>query len=74
MEIPADVMAGHGFRAAFRTIGAEVLGFRVDLMEHQLAHKVKDANGTAYNRTKFLAHRKRMMQRWSDYLDRLKAK
>ena len=73
MEIPADEMTGHGFRATFRTIGDEVLKFRVDLMEHQLAHAVKDANGTAYNRTSFLPERKRMMQRWADYLDGLKA-
>ena len=72
MEIPADEMTGHGFRATFRTIGAEVLKFRVDLMEHQLAHAVKDANGTAYNRTSFLAERKRMMQLWADYLEQLK--
>jgi integrase len=73
MEIPADEMTGHGFRATFRTIGAEVLEFRVDLMEHQLAHAVKDANGTAYNRTSFLPERKLMMQQWADYLDKLKA-
>jgi integrase len=73
MEIPADEMTGHGFRATFRTIGAELLKFRADLMEHQLAHAVKDANGTAYNRTSFLLERRRMMQRWADYLDSLKA-
>lgn len=73
MEIPADEMTGHGFRATFRTIGDEVLKFRVDLMEHQLAHAVKDANGTAYNRTSFLPERKRMMQRWANYLETLKA-
>ena len=73
MGIPADVMSGHGFRASFRTIGDEVLKFRVDLLEHQIAHEVKDPNGRAYNRTAFLAERKRMMQRWSDYLDRLKS-
>jgi integrase len=72
MEIPADVMTGHGFRASFRTIADEVLKFRVDWIEHQLAHKVKDANGRAYNRTSFLPERKRMMQRWADYLDSLK--
>jgi integrase len=73
MGIPADVMTGHGFRASFRTIGDEVLKLRVDLLEHQLAHEVKDPNGRAYNRTAFLSERKRIMQRWSDYLDRLKA-
>jgi hypothetical protein len=45
----------------------------VDWIEHQLAHMVKDANGRAYNRTSFLPERKRMMQRWADYLDSLKA-
>lgn len=30
----------------------------------QLAHKVKDTNGRAYNRTAFLKDRKEMMQRW----------
>jgi hypothetical protein len=34
---------------------------------------VKDANGRAYNRTSFLPERKRMMQRWANYLDTLKA-
>jgi integrase len=73
MGIPADVMTGHGFRASFRTIGDEVLKFRVDLLEHQIAHEVKDPNGRAYNRTAFLPERKWMMQHWSDYLDRLKS-
>jgi integrase len=72
MEIPADVMTGHGFRASFRTIADEVLKFRVDWIEHQLAHMVKDANGRAYNRTSFLPERKGMMQRWADYLYQLK--
>ena len=66
-------MTGHGFRAAVRTIGDEVLGFRVDLIEHQLAHAVKDPNGRAYNRTAHLPERKKMMQQWADYLDGLKA-
>jgi hypothetical protein len=43
------------------------------VIEHQLAHKVPDALGTAYNRTKFLKERRAMMQAWADYLDRLKA-
>lgn len=66
-------MTGHGFRATARTILDEVLGFRPDIIEHQLAHAVKDANGRAYNRTSFLGDRRRMMQVWADYLDGLKA-
>jgi integrase len=69
----SDEMVGHGFRAMARTILDEVLGIRVDYIEHQLAHAVKDPNGRAYNRTAHLAERKKMMQAWSDYLDKLKA-
>ncbi len=66
-------ITGHGFRAMARTILHEQLGFKPEVIEHQLAHRVPDALGTAYNRTKFLAERKKMMQTWADYLDKLKA-
>ena len=65
-------MSVHGFRAMARTILDEVLGFRPDFIEHQLAHAVRDANGRAYNRTSHLAERHKMMQAWGDYLDGLK--
>lgn len=64
--------SAHGFRAMARTIMDEVLGERVDFIEHQLAHAVKDANGRAYNRTAHLPARRQMMQRWADYLDTLR--
>ena len=67
-----DTMTAHGFRAMARTLLDEVLGFRVEWIEQQLAHAVKDANGRAYNRTKHLAQRQEMMQRWANYLDELK--
>ncbi len=63
----------HGFRALARTILDEVLCFRVDFIEHQLAHAVRDPNGRAYNRTAHLPERRRMMQAWADYLDNLKS-
>jgi len=66
------VMTGHGFRATARTILDEQLGFRPDLIEHQLAHTVKDPNGRAYNRTTHLPERRKMMQAWADYLDALR--
>lgn len=62
----------HGFRATARTILDEVLHFRPDFIEHQLAHAVRDPNGRAYNRTAHLPERKKMMQSWADYLDSLK--
>lgn len=72
MGYAKEVMTGHGFRAMARTIMDEVLGERVDLIEHQLAHQVKDVNGRAYNRTAHLPARREMMQHWADYLDKLR--
>ncbi len=72
MGFAKEVHSAHGFRAMARTIMDEVLGERVDLIEHQLAHAVKDANGRAYNRTAHLPARRLMMQRWADYLDTLR--
>ena len=69
---PKEVMTGHGFRAMARTMLDEVLNYRVDLIEHQLAHTVRDADGRAYNRTAHLEARKTMMHGWSDYLDQLR--
>ena len=73
MGIGKDEMSGHGFRAVARTILDEVLGVRPDYIEHQLAHAVRDPNGRAYNRTAHLPERRKMMQQWADYLDKLKA-
>lgn len=66
-------ITGHGFRAMARTILHEELHQKPEVIEHQLAHSVSDALGTAYNRTKFLKERKAMMQLWADYLDKIKA-
>ena len=65
------VQSVHGFRATARTILAEVLEVDPLVIEAQLAHTVKDANGTSYNRTQYLKQRAAMMQRWADYLDKL---
>lgn len=73
MGFSNDDMTAHGFRAMARTLLDEVLNYRVEWIEQQLAHSVKDANGRAYNRTKHLPQRFEMMQRWADYLDELKA-
>jgi integrase len=72
MGFDSKTMTGHGFRAMARTILDEVLGFRPDFIEHQLAHAVRDPNGRAYNRTAHLAERRKMMQAWANYLDRLR--
>lgn len=63
----------HGFRASFRTIAREEFGVDVDVLEAQLAHSPGNATQRAYNRSKHLRERAEVMQRWADYLDRLRA-
>lgn len=72
MGIEKDEMTGHGFRAMARTLLSERLRFPDNIIEHQLAHQVRDVHGRAYNRTSFLEDRKVMMQHWANYLDNLK--
>ena len=66
-----DKQSVHGFRATARTLLAEELNVDPLVIEAQLAHAVKDANGRAYNRTQYMKHRVTMMQQWADYLDKL---
>ena len=72
MGFTKDEMSGHGFRAMARTVLDEVLHVRPDYIEHQLAHAVRDPLGRAYNRTAHLTERRKMMQLWADYLERLR--
>jgi integrase len=71
MGYTSDTHTWHGFRATARTLLAERLEFDPLLIEAQLAHSVKDANGRAYNRTTYLKQRQEMMQAWADYLEKL---
>ena len=63
----------HGFRSTARTLLDEVLKFPPHLVEHQLAHAVRDPLGRSYNRTTHLSERQRMMQKWANFLDDLRA-
>ena len=62
----------HGFRASARTMMVEQLGVSETLIELQLGHNVRDANGRAYNRVTNIKARAEMMQKWTDYLDELR--
>lgn len=73
MGYSGEVMTGHGFRAMAKTAMLERLKLPDQYIELQLGHKVRDPNGGAYHRAKFLEDRKKMMQFWADYLDELKA-
>ena len=72
MGFPQDEVTGHGFRATARTMLHERLGFDPHIIEAQLAHSVRDSLGRAYNRTEFVEQRRKMLQAWADYLDKLR--
>lgn len=64
----------HGFRASARTLIEEQLNINPKYIRQQLSHSVNDPMGRAYDRTQFLSERRDMMQKWADYLDKLKKK
>lgn len=63
----------HGFRASARTMLVDELNLDPLVIEANLAHAVKDANGRSYNRTQYLQQRMKMVQQWADYLEQLEA-
>lgn len=66
----SDDQTVHGWRATFRTVGAEELGFDVVCMEIQLSHSISsDPLRGAYARAKFENQRREMMQEWANWLD-----
>ena len=67
-----DEITAHGWRATARTMLDEVLEYPPHIIEQQLSHVVRDPLGRAYNRTKHLEQRKKMMSDWADYLDKLR--
>ena len=66
------VHATHGFRGMFRTVARERLRIDADVLEAQLAHAKRDQVQKAYDRTSFVRERAVAMQRWADYLDKLR--
>jgi integrase len=61
----------HGFRATARTMLVDQLNLDPLVIEANLAHAVKDANGRSYNRTQYLKQRFDQIQQWADYLNKL---
>lgn len=62
---------GHGFRSMASTLLHE-LGLPHAVIERQLAHGERNKVSAAYNFAEHLPERRKMMQTWADYLDKLK--
>ncbi len=71
LGISKDEQTAHGVRAAASTLLNEQ-GWNPDLIELQLAHVPKDQIRAAYNRSVRVDERRKMLQHWADYLDRLR--
>jgi integrase len=61
----------HGFRHLVSTALNE-LGYEADWVERQLAHGDPDKIRGTYNKAQYLEPRRKMMQAWADYLDKVK--
>lgn len=64
-------MTGHGFRSLAMTTIQEQIGYPHHIVDRQLAHLPKTQLGDTYDRTQYLAERRKMMQEWGDYIERL---
>lgn len=71
MGYPREEMSPHGFRAMASSLLHEQ-GWPSDVIERQLAHAERNKVKAAYARTEHLEQRRKMMQEWADYLDRLR--
>lgn len=61
------VATPHGFRSTFRVWAADNVNLPSEIIEHALAHKLKDRVEAAYRRKSALPKRVRLMQQWADY-------
>lgn len=67
-----DDMTPHGFRAMARTIMVEKLNMHPDVIKALLAHGKSGPLGAAYDRAEFIEQRRKMMDEWANYLERLR--
>lgn len=68
-----DEMTGHGFRSLASTLLNEQ-NYNRDAIERQLAHAERNNIRAAYNYAEYLPQRRKMMQEWADYLEKLASK
>lgn len=60
-------LTAHGFRSTFRDWAGETTSFPREVIEHALAHQLKDKAEAAYARGDLLTKRARLMEAWATY-------
>ena len=67
MEVP---VTPHGFRSTFRDWSGETTAFPREVIEHALAHQLRDKAEAAYARGTLLDKRRDLMTAWAEYCNR----
>jgi len=57
----------HGFRSTFRDWAGETTGFSREVIEHALAHQLKDKAEAAYARGTLMQKRQKLMDAWGSF-------
>lgn len=60
-------LTAHGFRSTFRDWAGESTGYAREVIEHALAHQLKDKAEAAYQRGSLFDKRRRLMADWAGY-------
>ena len=60
----------HGFRSTFRDWAGETTNYAREVIEHALAHQLKDKAEAAYQRGDLLQKRTVLMKDWADFCTR----
>jgi len=62
-------ITAHGFRSTFRDWAADQTGYAREVIEHALAHQLKDKAEAAYFRSDMIEKRTRLMNDWAKFCD-----
>ena len=60
-------ITAHGFRSTFRDWAGETTAYPREVIEHALAHQLKDKAEAAYQRGTLLDKRRRLMGDWASF-------
>ncbi len=66
-DMRGDGITVHGFRSSFRDWAGDRTHYAREVIEHALAHQIKDKAEAAYRRSDAPEKRRRLMEEWAKY-------
>lgn len=64
-------VTAHGFRSSFRDWAADQTAYAREVIEHAMAHQLKDKAEAAYFRSDMIEKRTRLMNDWARFCDQV---